>query len=189
MTVLQFDICQPSGCSSLVFNDLTGAYNDPDNLTGYGLPNDDITAATASIAITLADGSSYTLAMPDFPTIDKTKEFTINATDLGYSSDEKIADQIIDITYTVTLDGGDKIIQMGQVGLYCQVKCCVNNMFTDLDVNCVDCIEVAGKAERQAWTMLQGIIFAAECGDVTTFNQTLTQLQKACKNAGCANCK
>jgi hypothetical protein len=186
--ILYSGICQSSNCSSLVFNDTTGAYSS-DNQGGYGTPNKSTSGASAEIIFTLADGNSYTVALPNtFPTTDSTVEYTIAATDLGYSSTDQIADQIISYQYKVTFSDTTTATQNGQASLYCQVNCCVNSMFIDLDINCDDCLKSLGERAMEAHLMLQGLKYSASCGNSTAFNKTLTQLNKLCQNSECSSC-
>lgn len=188
-TVAQFSVCQDAKtCSSLTFNDTTGAYS-ATNLEGYGSPNETISGATATLAVTLASGDIYTIALGGFPTTDKELEFIISATDLGYASNEKIADQIMSFTYTVTYASGNVITQTKAIAFYCQATCCVNSMFFDYDVNCMDCIRESEARSRKAWTLLQGLKHSSLSADTTTFNKTLAQLNKLCLNSECSNCK
>ena len=188
---LNYSICQASNCSSLTFNELTGAYSST-NPTGYGAPNDDIVvSATAELNITLADGTTSILSLTSsgFPTSDKSKEFIINATDIGYNSGEQIADQIISMEYVVVTDSGSIVRKQIDTSLYCQVNCCVNSMFIDLDTECSDCMATEGARAQQAYLMLQGLKASAGCGNKSAFNKILTQLQKLCSTTACSNCK
>jgi len=192
-TTIQFKVCQSSNCSSIIFNDITGAYSLGDNPSGYGLPNSVITTpgTTAQVKITLANDIEYTISLPGFPTTDKTKEFIITSEALGYAPGSKIDDQIITIKYQVTLADNTVLTQIFQEALYCQVNCCVSSMFKDIDVNCIDCMNSNSKSDttKQAWIMLQGLKHSAGCSDVKTFNSTLSALKKLCSASGCSNCK
>lgn len=188
--VTSFDICESSTCSSLIFKDITGAYS-LTNLYGYGSPNESISGATAELTVTLADGTVTVLDITadGFPTTDKTLELIINPEDIGYEEGDKIADQIIAFEYKVTTALGTIILQNIEQAFYCQVKCCVLSMFIDLDLECEDCMKSLGDRSMNAYIMLKGLEYSANCGDKTTFNKTLTQLKKLCANSSCANCK
>ena len=100
--ILVPSICQSSNCSSLIFKDGTGNYSIT-NINGYNAPNESIIGATAELIITLANGTVTTLSLTSagFPTTNTLLEYTINASDIGYSSTSKIDDQIITIQYKV----------------------------------------------------------------------------------------
>ena len=165
----QFSICESSNCSSLVFSDTTGAYS-LTNLTGYGTPNESISGATAELIVTLSDGtiSTISLTAAGFPTTDSTLTYTISAEDIGYSSGDKIDDQIISFQYKVVTALTTIITQYKSQAFYCQVNCCVNSMFIDLDLSCEDCLKSLGKKSMKAYLMLQGLKYSSSCGDSTT---------------------
>ena len=181
------NICQNSNCSSLVFKDGTGAWSIT-NTNGYNSPNESIVGATASLIVTLADASVHTITLTGFPTIDTTLEYTITASDLGYSSTAQITDQILSVQYRVVTALTTIITQNSQLALYCQVNCCVNSMFLDIDIDCDDCYTLQESKLRKANLMLQGLKYSANCLDTTTFNKTLAQLNKICLNQECSNC-
>jgi hypothetical protein len=186
---LQFNICEYSGCSKLVFTDTTGAYNATNNPSGYGTPNDTISSATAELVVTLANGRQNTITLTGFPTTDKTKEFYITAQDLGYGVDEQIEDQRIHFIYKVTTDQSNVLTQDYQQGFYCLVECCVRAMSLDIDTSCDDCIKSSMDRILEAQVMLQGLKYTANSGHTATFDKTLAQLKKKCLNQNCQNCK
>ena len=187
---LGFEICETDNCSSLKFTDTTGAYNASSNPSGYGSTvNNTTSGASATLAITLADGTLNTITLTGFPTTDTTKVFTIDASDLGYSSSSEIKDQIVTALYTVTFADTSISTQTITVALYCQVDCCVKSMVLDLDVDCGDCFNASKGKVTDAYLMLQGLKYAANCGNATVFNKVLTQLNKLCLNSNCSNCK
>lgn len=190
-TILQFNLCEPGNCSSLIFNDLTGPWS-ANNQSGYNGQNSDITSgATAQLTVTLANNTVRVIPMPGFPTTDKTKEFTITAVMLGYASGQKITDQIMNFVYQVniTVPTSSTLTQTIQKAFYCQADCCVRSMFLDLDISCEDCLVFASGQHRKAYDMLLGLQYSAGCLDVTTFNKTLAQLNKLCTNSQCKSCK
>jgi len=195
--VLNFEICQSSDCSSLTFVETTGLFSDT-NLTGWddGLlgslnpPTSD--AVSAVLTITLASGVTYNIdlfATGLFPTYDNTLEYTIPNESFGYVTGSAIADQIINFTYTVTLSDDSVYTQNIQQAFYCQAQCCVMSMFANIDSGCNDCN--ADKIEKalNAYALLKGLIYAANCGNSTYFNNILAQVNKLCLNSNCKNCK
>ncbi len=188
--VLSFQICQSGDCSSLQFSELTGAYDAISNLTGWGSPNSLISdALTATLTITLADSSSYTIdlfATGNFPTTSSTIYDIIN-TDIGLVVGDVIPDQIITFTYTVTTASAT-YTQTNVQAFYCQAECCVNSMFLDLDFDC-DCSKDSIDLALKAYAMLQGLKMAANSGNRTNYNNILAQINKLCANSSCSNCK
>lgn len=188
MTITNFDLCQSSDCASLVFKDITGAYS-TDSPYGYGTPNSDITDATAIVRITLADLTVHEISLDGFPTTDKTKEYKIESTDLGYDSGKSIPDQIIQIEYIVTLDDDSELIQYGEQALYCNINCCIKSMVKDIDIECDECSKSSKDKYIDALLGLAGLKYSADCGDKITFNKVLSSLQRICQNTECSNCK
>jgi len=188
---LGFQICQSNTCDLLTFVETTGVYNNPSNLTGWGSPNATLGSVTsAELEITLASGNSYTidlLATGYFPTDDTTFEYELTNSDFGYTDGAKIDDQIITFVYTVVANG-TTYTQTVYRAFYCQVQCCVYSMFKDLNVTCDACLQSKTKA-IDAYLLLKGLIYSANCGNTTNFNSQLATLQKLCLNNSCQNCK
>lgn len=188
---ISFQICQSNTCNSLTFVETTGAYNATSNPTGWGAPNATLASVTsAELEITLASGDSYTidlLATGLFPTDDTTFEYELTNSDFGYTNGAKIDDQIITFVYTVVANG-TTYTQTVYQAFYCQVQCCVYSMFKDLNVTCDACLTSKTKA-IDAYLLLKGLIYSANCGNTTNFNSQLATLQKLCLNQNCQNCK
>lgn len=187
---LSFQICQSNTCDALTFVETTGAYS-ATNLTGWGAPNVVLADATSAIlTITLASGNIHTidlLATTYFPTDDSSFEYTLTNSDFGYTDGSKIDDQIIKFVYTVIADG-TTYTQTIRQGFYCQVQCCVYSMFKDLNVTCDACSESKTKS-IDAFLLLKGLMYSANCGNTTNFNSQLATLQKLCLGSSCQNCK
>lgn len=189
---LKFSICQTSSCSKLIFKETTGIYNVSTNPTGWGAPNATIgTATSAILTITLGNSLSYNIdlfATTNFPTSDKTFEYEITNEDIGYITGVAIPDQIIDFKYTV-IANSITYTQNYKQAFYCNVNCCVNSMFKNLDVNCDTCDKQIKQTSIDAFLMLKGLIYSANSGNISNFNNDLATLQKICKNSNCSNCK
>jgi len=187
---LSFQICQSNTCDALTFVETTGAYNATTNPGGWGAPNATLADVTSvTFTILLASGNSYTLdwTSGDFPTTDTTFEFELTNSTFGYTDGGKIDDQIITFTYTV-IANGTTYTQTVHQAFYCQVQCCVYSMFKDLNVTCDACSQSKTKA-IDAYLLLKGLIYSANCGNTTNFNSQLATLQKLCLGSSCQNCK
>lgn len=188
--ILNFEICQTNGCKDLVFSETTGTYNATYNTGGYGTPNETTAAAqTATLTITNASGLVTTVdLMPEgFPTEDLVAD--------GYTitSSTVLPDGMYTFVYNVTYDNHGAIVTYSKSIsklLYCNSECCVNQMLSNLNLTC-DCCETDEniKDYYKAWTFLQALKNAAQCGDVTTFNNILKIITKLCKNNNCKTCK
>ncbi len=188
--VLSFEICESSNCNNLSFKETTGAYDVDSNSTGWNTPNtstDDATGAT--LTITMASGTSYVIdlfATGNFPTTDTGFIYDIINTDIGLALTDTIPDQIITFLYTVTT-ATDTYTQTIQQSFYCNVNCCVNSMFLDLDFECNSCGKDIDKA-LEAFAMLQGLKYNSNCGNADEFNNILAQLNKLCVGSSCTSC-
>ncbi len=189
--ILNFQICQSGGCDSLSFTETTGIYNAESNIGGWGSPNETTNdAISAILTVELGDGSSYDIdlfATGDFPTTDTTFVYNIVNEDIGYVTGDSIPDQIVTFTYTV-ITATSTYTQVVQQAFYCQVECCVNTMFVDLDFNCSDCFTHSLDEALKSYAMLQGLIMSANCGNSSNFNNILTQLNKLCSGSNCSAC-
>jgi len=188
--ILKFNVCQ-SDCSKLIFTETTGIYNEITNPNGWGAPNEltsDATAAT--LTVVLASGSSYIIDLftEGFPTDDSSFEFLIPNDSIGYIVDSPITDQVINFTYSVTT-ATTTYTQNIQVALYCQVGCCVQSMLKNIDVDCDSCSKSQRERYTQVYLLYKGLIYNANSGNVTAFNNILTQVNKLCVNTNCQNCK
>lgn len=188
--VLNFEICQTNGCKDLIFSETTGKYDATYNTGGYGLPNETTADAdTATLTITNASGLVTTIdLMPEgFPTDD------IIADGYTITSSTVLPDGMYTFVYNVTYDYKGAIVTYSKSIsklFYCNSECCVNQMLSNLNLTC-DCCETDEniKDYYKAWTFLQALKNAAQCGDVTTFNNILKIITKLCKNNNCKTCK
>jgi len=190
-TILNFNICQGSSCTGLTFSDTTGSF---EGGTATGYTNAELAAADqAVLTITMADGTIYTIDLFNiipgmgFPSNTSTVEYLIPNTDIGLAIGEQLPDQIITFTYTVHT-GAVTYTQTITQAFYCQVTCCVNTMFLDIDFECASCNNNSMDNALQAFAMLQGLKYSANCGNITEFNNILTQLNKLCSNTNCSSC-
>ena len=191
--VLDFNVCSKADCKALYFKELTGAYDSNNNLTGWGSPNSAHTAAeTATLTILKPDGTTTILDLfpSSFPTTDKSLEYIISNTALGLGATQSIPDGKYKFTYTVarTTATAFSYTQIKEFFLYCNAKCCIYNMFTDLD-SCTSCDTEKKEEALEAYTMYQSLVNAANCGQSTKFANLLELVNKLCTDSDCLTCK
>lgn len=191
---LQFKIEESNDCKSLTFRETTGLYDSVNNTSGWGTPNNATTdAETATLTITDPAGvvTTINLFTQGFPTNNIYQTYTILNTDLGLSSSASLSDGEWDFVYQVTRTTATAFdfSQTVKKLFYCVAKCCVFKMFADIpEDNECDCnSDDITKAEK-ARGFLQGLIYAANCGLVSKFNNLLTTINKLCKNQNCSSC-
>lgn len=193
--VLKFNICQSNNCKSFTFTEQTGAYNALSNTTGWGAPNNsNLDAQTATLTITKPDGTQTILNLfpSGFPTINTNLQFIINNTDLGYGSSDTIPDGEFIFVYETTSTGRITFdfIQTKDIFTFCNAKCCVFNMFSNIpeNVSCDCCDDTNILKAEKARAFLEGLKFAASCGLKNKFKTLLDTVNKLCKNQNCSSC-
>lgn len=191
--VLSFELCEGSSCNTLEFKETTGAYSGT-NPNGWTSVINYATSATLVITnpagLPLPTIDLFSLS-PSFPTINENEGYLIPMTSLGLPSTASMTDGVWSFLYTVTTDDGEEVVTYTQTvtqGFYCQVECCVNSMFKDIDVEC-DCNKDLLDKSLKAYLMLKGLEYSSNCGNISEFNAQLAILQKMCKNSNCSNCK
>ncbi len=186
--VLNFDVCVVNKCTQLEFTETTGEYNSVTNTTGWGTPNIELnTAETAVLTITSPSGTQYSINLLDH-------DFPSSNVDFSYIFSLDNLTNIVDgkwtFVYTITDSEADTYTKTIYKLFYCNSDCCVEQMLTDLDLTC-DCCSKDLTYENyvKAWTFLQALKNAAECGDYNSFTNILKILDRLCKNINCKTCK
>jgi len=191
--VLSFNICQKSDCSQFTFYETTGAYDALTNDTGWGSPNDELIDVITPVTLDITDPNNNTYSLdiatlnPSFPTDNTSLGWDIDMGYLGGVSGDPIPDGIYTFVYTVTTSNST-YTQTQYVAFYCNVRCCVFEMIKNFNAGC-DCCDKDRDTIINAFLLYQGLVSAANCGNISAFNNILTQLQKICKNNKCRNCK
>lgn len=193
---LKFSICESSDCKSFVFTELTGLYNVTTNITGWGSPNPETTdAVSATLKITRGDGQIFNIDMKNlysYPSSDTTYSTIIPQTSFGYSSSQKIPDQIMTLQYIIEINNGEDPVYTVSQTIYqtfnCQIKCCILSMPLKIDWSCQSCSSDSVDDFLQAYALYHSMLANGRIGNITQYNNELNQLQKICNGAGCKNC-
>ncbi len=191
---LSFSLCQSCSCSSLTFFEKTGEYNATNNLTGWGSPNPETTDATSAILTVVNNAGTFnidlkTISIDQFPTEITTWGFEIPNEQFGYTTGNKIPDQIMTFTYTVTVII-DNVTTVYSQTIYqaftCNTKCCVDKMLLKIDFCNCNCDNKPFNNWLQALALFYGLQASADKGNIIKFNNDLTQLNKLCGGScGC----
>lgn len=187
---LNFSTCVTNGCTNIKFTETTGTYT-TSNLGGWGVPN--IILADANTAIlTIIDPSSNEYEVDlftdySFPSSNSDYYIYITAESLGLSS---IEDGKWTFTYTITTDT-ESYSKTKYSLFYCNSECCVKQLLTDLDLeDCgCGCKDLDRSDYIKAWSHLEALKNAAQCGSVTLFTKLKKIVDKLCKNKDCKTCK
>ncbi len=187
--VLDFNVCQSCSCKVLTFSETTGLQSDI-NTTGYGdggsFTNPEVADATAATLTITIGTTDYVIDLYDtFPTSNTEFEFDLTNEDFGYTTGNKIPDQIITFLYKVTID--DVLYtQAKYFGFTCNSKCCVLSLLKNVDF--CGCSTVGRDNYLTALAIYGGLEAAKDEGNITNFNESLITMKKICNNAGCG-CK
>ncbi len=187
---VSFNICPADDCLSLTFSETTGAYS-TNNLQGWNSPNQATSAATsATLVVTDPALTSTTFNLftqnPKWPTTNSGQLFYIYPVNLNQGN-TKFIDGQYKFTYTVTTSTTTYTKTIYQL-FYCNVACCVDQMFAKItDVGC-GCQEDLIIAATDASALLEVLADQARCGKVSLFNQTLQVLNRLCTNINCTTC-
>lgn len=164
--------CSVEDCTKLRVTDTTGAYNDPDNLTGWGSPNIDADDAGFVATITV-NGTEFTVTdeVPSTVTGDFTfDDITVSLPD-GWNT----------ITYTLDTTATDPVSVTIKIFTYCKIKCCVFNKMlemNDFDI-CKDSERIASLMHM--WNLYNSMLYSANGCSETQATEILTRLQQLCE--------
>lgn len=185
---LKFNVCVVNKCTQLEFTETTGVYNVTTNPTGWGAPNIELAEiVAATLTITSPSGTDYVINLFD-------QGFPSSNVDFSYIFNVGALTEIVDgkwtFVYTVTDSESNTYTKTVYNLFSCQADCCVHQMLVDLELTCDCCSkDTAYENYIKAWTFLQALKNAAECGDINSFNNLLKILEKLCKNNNCKTCK
>lgn len=190
--VLGIDVEVSQDRKNLKFFETTGPYS-VGNTTGWNTPNEDIgDTSGAELTIQNPDENSYTFdttsvvpLYPDWPTTDDDIFYEIPNSDIGYTVSENLPDGVYLFTYIVTTDS-TIYTQTLQKLFWHNAKCCVSNMFADIDYNC-DCSTDKLEKAKKAYLLMKGLEYASNCGQKDYFENLLEDLEKLCAG-DCTNC-
>ena len=195
--VPNFEITQSVDGKKLYFSETTGVYSSV-NTGGYGPLGEFETsdALYAYLYITDTSGTTHQLTVsPTYPTDDSSVILTITGADLGMTANDIIVDGNYVFRYYIFFVGfnGAKYAREVTKNIYLvsQVKCCVSKMFANIDATtcCDDCNPVDNTA-LCAYGYYKGIIYAAECNQISKANNLLALALKLCNNSSnCNSCK
>lgn len=189
---------QLSGCMGLKLYETTGAYDDPDNLGGYGAPNPEIDDVTSAIIqVTFPDGETIvSLDVTDdfaaiFPNTNDDVALEVSNEDLGLSVNDVLPHGIWTFVYTIR-DEALEIISQGTFKFIidCTLRCCLDNLLATLD-DCGCCSD--NKANTQAMRVRMAYIYLAAahsaygCGKVARTQELLDFVSDVCAATNC-NC-
>ena len=155
--------------------------------------------ATAGTAINLTSVGSDTITIHNnvinvysiLPNITDT-QFTIDTSDVdGGVKGTKFSDGTLILKYVISGNGGGTAfteIVYREFLLYCQNRCCVSDMISDIPEKDCNCNDLITDRALFAFTMLQALKYAANIGNSSRAKSINTTLANLCKSNECAGC-
>jgi len=183
-TVLSVSSCDSCTSKSFVLKDLTLPYNDIANLTGWGGPNQAISAiVTSTLQVTSPSGvvSAFIDVIADLPSVDDNDSYTYVPEDNGQAWEDGIwlFDWVVKGTF-----GGNPTYNLASKSILstCVVKCCVQKLSATMSgCGCGN----GGSKAVDAFLTYESIHAAYCCGNHERAKYLLGKLQDLCNN----NCK
>jgi len=192
---LKFTVENGNDCKSIIFTETTGAYNNPNNLTGWGSPNAaiaDVDTATLSIenltTLTVYDDITITPSSSNGETTITTQDLEISGVSIG---DVTLPDGLYQFTYTVTMDNETVYEQEVKSLFLCESCCKIKKLASEVDVDCNCCND--GCADDlytflEAHTLYKALQWSGICGAESEINKNIENLQEYLINTDCKNC-
>lgn len=186
MLSLNFNICQINSCIDLEFTETTGIYS-TSNPSGYGAPNIVIgDVLSAVLTSTSPSGIVYStnLFTQGFPSDNTSYSVILTLTN------ETLEDGKWTFTYTITTLSTTYTKTIYKL-FACNSECCVKQMLDNIDLEDCGCTNKSVEKENYltAWTFLELLKNAAQCGDIESFTKLKKIVDKLCKNKDCKTCK
>lgn len=164
-------------CGDIHLTDTTGVYNNPDNLTGYGTPNEDfgdLTPYTAAFTSPKATTPVYTLdlyASPPTPDADDHYEYVITQEQLGYLDQPDIPSGVWEVLITIGFE--EKLQRVFATG--------------DIQRRITKCICCSGLSNLWLDYDLKGAIALFKCHKYEQAQKMMDQLYR--DTAACCDCQ
>lgn len=192
---LKFTVENGNDCKSIIFTETTGAYNNPNNLTGWGSPNAAIAdVATAVLTIenlttaTIYDNITITPSSTNGETTITTQDLEVGSISIG---DITLPDGLYEFTYTVTMDDDTVYIQTVKSLFLCESCCKIKKLATNVDIDCGCCNDDCSEEVwnfLEAHTLYKALQWSGICGSETEINSNILNLQEYLININCKNC-
>ena len=193
---LKFSITLSSSCKGFIFTELTGEYDSPDNLTGWGFPNLSIGhVATAVLSIenltteVVYDDLTITPSnVVGTETTFTTEDLLIATVSIG---DVTLPDGQYCFTYTVVDETDVTYEQAVKKVWLCESCCKIKTQACNIDLECGCCNEPCADEIwkfLQAWTEMKVIEYSAYCSSESSINNKIKSLQSFLTSFDCKNC-
>jgi len=174
--------CVSEKCTKLILTDVTGLYNNPNNVGGWGAPNPTGSGDAGFTAVVSVDGGSDINVASNVANPVTAAEFSLGEHAVT------LADGWHTIKYTIDTNAITAVSDTIKIFTYCNIKCCVFSKMLEmktLDL-CKDVEKVA--SYMHLWTLYKSMIYAANGCDADQATDILSRLNKLCPAATTGGC-
>lgn len=193
---LKFTANLANSCKGFDFVENTGAYNNPNNLTGWGSPNAaiaDVDTATLTVINLTTDVTYDDLTITPSSTVGNETTFTtedleVDGTSIG---DVTLPDGQYCLIYTVTMNDETVYQQTIKKVWLCEICCTLKTKACEIDLECGCCNDPCADEIwkfLQAWGELKIIEYSAYCSSESNINNKIKSLQSFIQTFDCPNC-
>jgi hypothetical protein len=186
------NVCIRNACTTLVFKETTGSYNEITNPTGYGSPNIETTDVVYAVLTIIAPNEqtyNINLFTLDFPSDNPDFEYEIPLSSLGNRS--VIEDGYWQFIYTIVDDEAEIHIASKTAVFTCNSQCCINKLLLKINEDPKDLSTINKKRidnYLKAKAFLESLKHYAYCGNLDKFNNIKLIIDKLCANNNCVSC-
>ena len=193
---LKFTVPLASNCKGFVFTENTGAYNNPNNLTGWGSPNvalADVDTATLSVENLTTEVTYDDLDITPSSTVGNETAFTTEDLEIDGVSigNVTLPDGLYCFTYTIVTNSAVTYQQTVKMLFLCESCCKIKTKACEIDLQCGCCNEPCADEIwkfLQAYTELKVVEYSAYCGSTSNINKKIKSLQSFLTLFDCSNC-
>lgn len=192
---LKFTVTLGDDCKSFIFTETTGAYNNPDNLGGYGAPNLTLVSVnTAKLTVenlttdVTYDDINITPSDSNDTTTITTEDLEIDGASIG---DTTLPDGQYCFIYTIVSKASVTYQQTVKKVFLCESCCIIKTKACDIDLECGCCNDPCADEIwkfLQAYTELKVIEYSAYCSSSTNLNNKIKSFQSFLTTFDCENC-
>ena len=181
-------------CKSFTYSQTTGVYDATTNLTGWGIPNKELTDVVTSVISIKNNKTGITYDDIDIDVAEtSTRNYIfanlfLNSTPTGI---ETIQDGIYSFTHTVTFNDDSKISTVTYRTSLCELNCTIqaltDTMLDTIDDCCTDNKKEARAKYNEIMALYDIMTKAFRCNNFTAFNSIYSSIELLLMNVNNCN--
>lgn len=183
---LSYQVCLQECCKEIQLTDITYDYS-PDNLGGWGAPNDDRgSVVEATLLLTDPNGTDYSI---DITTeVQNDEVIVITSDEIGLSAGVDIPSGVY--YFTISVDTGTITTFDCTKLFYCIEAKAINKLIGEFDPCDICKCEQGDELQDilDIWTYFLVLQNAACCGKIDKFNELLEIINQLLGSNPCSNC-